>query len=199
MCLYEGVTIETVSYFNVHSSTCHTRKHGSITFNFISSLLDTNGPNISLKGGASASQCTRRSAIFCSPGLPLSLGHFTDLNKKLLTAALPLVIQYPELLSSFKVVPLLPWAHFMWHSCMIRFDTFSSFSKMIRCLFSSFKNDLLSRPPTHIIPLLFNNWSNCLIVELLGIVASLFRLFNALRSAGNLFSWTNLINWASLS
>ena len=115
-----------------------------------------------------------RSAIFCSPGVSLSLWHFTHLNKRLLTAAaLQLVIQYPELLSSFKVAPLPPSAHFMWHCCMIRFDTFSPFGKMIGCLFSLFANNLLSQPSTHIIPLLFKNVPNCLIVELLGIVTSL--------------------------
>ena len=82
---------------------------------------------------------------------------------------------------------------------MIRFDTFSAFGKMIGCLFSSFRNDLLSRPPTHIIPIPIKNASNYLIVELLGIVTSLFLLGNALSSAENLFSWTNLINWTSLS
>ena len=159
--------------------------------------LITNGPNIlppqCIKGGASASLCMR-STIFCSPGVPLSLWHFTHLNKRLLTAAaLQLVIQYPELLSSFKVAPLPPSAHFMWHCCMIRFDTFSPFGKMIGCLFSLFANNLLSQPPIHIIPLLFKNGPNCLIVELLGIVTSLLWLMS---SAENLFSWVNLINWA---
>ena len=66
-------------------------------------------------------------------------------------------------------------------------------SNMIGCLFSSFINDLLSWPPTH------KNLSNCLIVELLGIVTSWFPPLNALCSAENPFSWTNLINWTSLS
>ena len=87
----------------------------------------------------------------------------------------------------------------MWHCCMIRFDTFSPFGKMIGYWLNSFRNDLLSRTPTHIIPLLFKNGSNCIIVEFLGIVTSLFGLLNALSSAENHFSSINLINWASLS
>ena len=73
--------------------------------------LIRNEPNIStsqyVKGGASASLCTGRPAIFCFPGLP-GLRYFTHLNKRLLIAALQLMIQYPEFLSSFKVAPHPP-------------------------------------------------------------------------------------------
>ena len=121
------------------------------------------------------------------------------LNKRLLTAALQLMIQYPELLSSFKVAPLSLWAHLMWHCCMIRVDTFSPFGKMIGCLFS-YSEMIFSVNLQHILShyTLFKNASNCLIVELLGIATSLFLLLNSLSSAENLFPWTNLINWTSL-
>ena len=103
--------------------------------------LITNGPNILtpqyVKGDAAASLWMGRSAIFCSPGLPLSLWRFTHLNKRLLTAALQLVIQYPELLSSFKVAPLPPWAYLMLQCCMIRFDTFYVAKWLDACLVHS--------------------------------------------------------------
>ena len=51
---------------------------------------------------------------------------------------------------------------------------FFSFWQNDWMLFRSFRNELLSRSPTHIIPLPFKNGSNCLIVELLGIVTSAF-------------------------
>ena len=57
------------------------------------------------------------------------------------------------------------------------------------------KLNLLSWHPTDNISFPFKNRSNCLIVELLGIVTSLFLLLNALSYAENLSSWTNLIRW----
>ena len=182
----------------MHGLTCHTHKHGSATVILFLPCLITNKSNISspqyVKGGASASLCMGRSAIFCSPGLSLSLWHFTHLNKKFLTAALQLVIQHLELLSSYKVAPLPPWAHLITHCYMIKFDSFSPFGKMIWCMFSSMKNDLFSWPLRHIIPILFKDGSYCLIIELLGIVTYLFPLLKTLSPAENLFSLANLIN-----
>ena len=100
-CLYEVLN---VGYFNKHSSTWHTGKHYSITFDFNSTSLDNNMWRVVLL----LVYTQEESAIFCSPGLPCILRHFTNLNKRFLTEAMQLVIQYPELLTSFKVALLPP-------------------------------------------------------------------------------------------
>lgn len=116
-CIKEPVS-KLWSYFNVHSLTFHTHKNSSTTLHFVSMLFDNEwakhiNPKI-CKGCTYASLCIGRSAIFCSPDLLCSLWHFTYLNKKLWTAALQLVIQYPELLSPFRVAPHPPWAYLLW-------------------------------------------------------------------------------------
>ena len=92
--------------------TARTRKHGSITFDFVSALLDHKLVK-HIDTTVCASLCTGKFAIFCSLDLCHGPQHFTHLNKRLLTAVLQLVIQYPELLNSFRVALLPQSAHLM--------------------------------------------------------------------------------------
>ena len=94
VCMKESLS--KLGCFNMDSSTCHKCKHGSLRCDFIFALLDHKwarhiDPQY-VKGGASASLYTGRSAIFCSPILPCRLQHLTHLNRRFLTATLQLLI-----------------------------------------------------------------------------------------------------------
>ena len=85
-----------------------------------------NGQNITtpqwVNGGSLETLSFGKSNIFCSPNLPLSLRHTTNLCIKLLMAELALTIQKPHCLNSFNVRPLPPCATFLWHHLMIASD-----------------------------------------------------------------------------
>ena len=70
------------------------------------------GPNMSqfVNGGPSRVLSFRKSAIFCSPSLPLSRRHLTHFPTKFLTTVLHLTTQKPLLLTSLIVSPLPPGA-----------------------------------------------------------------------------------------
>ena len=65
--------------------------------------------------GASSNLSLGKSAIICSPTLPLSLRHVIHLNMADLTTQLPQITQKPKHLISFKVIPLPLWAVLLWY------------------------------------------------------------------------------------
>ena len=90
----------------------------------------------------------RKSAIICSPTLPLSLLQVAHLKITLFTAELPCITHYPEGLISLRVMFLLLCAVFWWHRLINKSVTLPLFGRMIGWVTFSLRVDFSSFPTT---------------------------------------------------
>ena len=89
-----------------------------------------------------------KSAIICSPTLPLSLLQVAHLKITLFTAELPYITHYPEDLISLRVMFLLLCTVFWWHRLINKSVTFPLFGTMIGWVTFSLRFDFSSFPTT---------------------------------------------------
>lgn len=106
-------SVPRLSNVNMDSSASKASKHCPTTFHIV--FLDSHSEwskhiNSAIGKwsaiGASSNLSLGKSAIICSPTLPLSLRHVIHLNMADLTTQLPQITQKPKHLISFKVIPL---------------------------------------------------------------------------------------------
>ena len=103
-----------------------------------------------VKGTLSFNLQEGKSAIFCSPNLPLYLWHTTQLYSMFFTAEFASTIQYPELWILFSVIPRPLWPVSLWWCFVSKSVIFPTFGNNIGCLHSLFKKDFSNLPPTWI-------------------------------------------------
>ena len=136
-------------------------KRAPYRFNVFLLSLMRNGPNMStpqwVNGGSSFNLSCGKSAIICSPTLPLSYLQVTHLEIIFYTAELLCITQYPEDLISLRVMFLPLCAVFWWHHLINSSLTFPPFGRMIGWVTLLSRVDFFSLPPTLKIPKLSMN------------------------------------------